>query len=332
MRCVTDGKAAARPAPAEGRLEHAPITFFATVMGLAGFTLALHAAETAFGLDPLASSLARGATIVVFLSVLVLYGAKMVFHRKAVVAEWNHPVRLAFFPTVSISLLLLAITALQDWPGPARALWLAGMVGQGVLTLAVISGWIGTRSFQHGHLNPAWFIPAVGNVIVPVAGVPLGYVDLSWLFFSAGLMFWVVLLTLVFNRLIFHDPLPGRLQPTLVILIAPPAVAFLAWLRLNGGQVDALAHVLLSLGYVFAALVAVQVPKLARLPFALSFWALSFPVAALTIASFAHAGATGSAAHLGIGAALLALLAALILGLVGRTALAIARGEICRPE
>jgi tellurite resistance protein len=34
-----------------------------------------------------------------------------------------------------------------------------------------------------------------------------------------------MLLTLVFNRIIFHDPLPGKLQPTLVILIAPPAVA-----------------------------------------------------------------------------------------------------------
>ena len=329
---MTDGAAGAAPAAAHDRLAHLPITFYATVMGLAGLALALHAAETAFGFRAGASTAARAVTIAVFLAVTAAYGAKIMFRASAVVAEWQHPVRLAFFPTVSISLLLLSVTLLGDAPRIARALWLAGAAGQGVLTLAVISGWIGTRSFQHGHLNPAWFIPAVGNVIVPVAGVPLGFVELSWLFFSAGMMFWLVLLTLVFNRLIFHDPLPGRLQPTLVILIAPPAVAFVAWLRLNGGQVDALAHVLLSLAYVFAALVAVQAPKLARLPFALSFWALSFPIAALTIASFAHAGAAGSAAHRGIGAALLGLLLAVILGLVGRTVVAIARGEICRPE
>jgi len=329
---VTDGAADTGPDAGGNRLEHAPITFFATVMGLAGLTLALHAAETAFGWRPLASQAARIVTIADFLAVAVLYGAKALRHPRAVAEEWNHPVRLAFFPAVSISLLLIAVTLLADNRGAAHVLWVLGAAGQGVLTLAVISGWIGTRSFQHGHLNPAWFIPAVGNVIVPVAGVPLGYLELSWLFFSAGMMFWIVLLTLVFNRLVFHDPLPGRLQPTLVILIAPPAVAFVAWLRLTGGQVDPMAHVLLSLAYVFAALVAVQAPKLARLPFALSFWALSFPIAALTIASFAYARAAGSVAHAWIGAALLLLLIAVILGLVGRTLLAIRRGDICKPE
>ena len=329
---MTDAATGAGAGPGESRLAHLPITFFATVMGLAGLTLALHAAEVALGTGAVASPAARAVTIGVFLVVLGFYGAKIILWPRAVREEWHHPVRLAFFPTVSISLLLIATTLLADAPGAARALWLLGTAGQGMLTLAVISGWIGTRSFQHGHLNPAWFIPAVGNVIVPVAGVPLGYLELSWLFFSAGLLFWVVLLTLVFNRLVFHDPLPARLQPTLVILIAPPAVAFLAWLRLTGGVVGPMAHVLLSLAYVFAAIVAVQAPKLARLPFALSFWALSFPLAALTVASFAYAGAAGSAAHRAIGLALLALLVALILGLVARTAIAIARKEICRPE
>lgn len=164
-----------------------------------------------------------------------------------------------------------------------------------------------------------------------MAGAPLGYVELSWLFFSAGIVFWLVLLTLVFNRLVFHDPLPGRLYPTLVILIAPPAVAFLAWLRLTG-EVDAFARILLNSGYVFAAIVAVQVPRIVRLPFALSFWALSFPVAALAIASFAYGRATLSEAHVLLGTALLAILALTVAALVLRTGLGMARGEICRPE
>ena len=42
---------------------------------------------------------------------------------------------------------------------------------------------------------------------------------MPWLFFSAGMLFWPVRLTLVFSRLNFHDPLPGRLYPTLAILI-----------------------------------------------------------------------------------------------------------------
>lgn len=316
---------------AQGRLEHFPITFFATTMGLGGFTLALRAGASVLGLPTGLYLVAFWATVLVFSLVAIGYAAKAMRHWGAVNAEWNHPVRLSFYPTASVSMLLLATALLTIAKPAALALWIIGTALQGVLTLSIVSNWIGTRSFQHGALNPAWFIPAVGNVIVPVAGAQLGFVEISWLFFSAGMMFWVVLLTLVFNRLVFHDPLPARLQPTLVIMVAPPAVAFVAWLRLVG-QVDAFAHILLSLGYLFAALVAVQLPRILRLPFAMSFWALSFPVASLTIATLVYAETVHSGAHVTLGAGLLVVLAVLIAGLVGRTLLAIARGEICQPE
>ena len=223
-------------------------------------------------------------------------------------------------------------TSVNDYrPDLALPIWLLGVAGQGVLTVAVISGWISHRAFEVGHLTPAWFIPAVGNVIVPMAGAPLGWPETSWLFFSAGMIFWLILLVLVFNRLIFHAPIAARLFPTLVILIAPPAVAFVSYFRLVGG-VDPFAHVLLNCGYVFAILVLVQVPKLIRLPFALSWWALSFPLAALTVASFLYGRAMDSLAHIGIGLGLLALLSVVVAGLMARTGLAIARDEICRPE
>lgn len=310
------------------RLEHFPITFFATTMGLGGLALAMRAG---FGAQSTGFLIALGATATVFALVLATYLLKILRHPKAALAEWHHPVRLAFFPTVTISMLVLATAALPVLPEAARMLWIAGMLGQGALTLAVISGWIGSRSFQHGHVSPAWFIPAVGNVIVPVAGAQLGWIETSWLFFSAGMLFWIVLLTLVFNRLIFHDPLPARLQPTLVILIAPPAVAYVAWVRLTGGG-DPFAQVLLSLGYVFAALVATQLPRIVRLPFALSFWALSFPVAALSVASFVHAETVHSTLHHNIGMGLAGVLVGLIAALVFRTIRAMIAGQICQPE
>lgn len=313
------------------RLSHFPITFFAIVMGLMGLVLALHSAA---GVLPWAGALSQAMLFValaVFAVIALFYLAKLARHPDAVVAEWNHPVRLAFFPAISISLLLSATALVTDFPAVARIVWILGVAGQGVLTVAVVSGWISHRAFEVGHLTPAWFIPAVGNVIVPVAGVRLGHIEISWLFFSGGLVFWIVLLTLVVNRLVFHDPIPARLFPTLVILIAPPAVAFVAYMRLTG-QVDPFAHILLNAAYVFAVLVLVQVPKLLRLPFALSWWALSFPVAALTIASFLYGTAAGSAAHHRIGVLGLAVLAVVILGLVARTLIAIVRKEICQPE
>ncbi len=319
-------------AVAEPRLAHFHITFFASVMGLAGLTLALHAAAEPLGVPHWLSYLALLATIIVFFVVSGFYVAKAMRHPKAVRGEWAHPVKLAFFPAVSISLLLIATALRPVMPGLAMVVWVVGAAAQAGLTLAVVSGWIGHRPFQPMHISPAWFIPAVGNVVAPVAGVALGFVELSWLFFSVGVLFWVILLTLVMNRLIFHDPLPGRLLPTLVILIAPPAVAFLAWLQLNGGVLDPLARVLFYLSLAFAGIVAVQVPGFARLPFALSWWALSFPVAALTIATLRYGALSGIAGITWLGAVFLILLVAIVAMLLIRSLSAIRRGEICRPE
>ena len=329
MTDMTQGTAAQMPA--HSRLEHFPVTFFAIVMGVAGLSLALRAVEHAYTLPSWGSDLAHAASILIFALVAILYGVKALRYPAAVQAEWAHPVRLAFFPAISISLLLIATLTLSRAPALAEGLWLLGMVLQGVLTIAVISGWIGHRAFQTPHLSPAWFIPAVGNVIVPVAGVQLGYLEISWYFLSVGLIFWIVLLTLVMNRLIFHDPMPGRLQPTLVILIAPPALGFLSWVSLTG-QIDAFARILMNGAYLFTLLVAVQLPRIVKLPFALSFWALSFPFAAVTVASFLYADRTGSAAHHLFGTVLAAVLLIIIAALVTRTIRAIRADEICQPE
>jgi tellurite resistance protein len=324
--------AAEDPGAGNDRLADFPVPFFATVMGLGGLTLALHAAEAQADLGHAASLAALALTVAAFLAIAGLYALKALRHREAVAAEWRHPVKLAFFPAITICLLLIATALRPVAEEAARAVWLAGAAGQAGLTLAVLSNWIGHRPFQPMHLSPAWFIPAVGNVVAPVAGVGLGFPETSWVFFSAGMVFWLVLLSLVMNRLVFHDPMPGRMVPTLAILIAPPAVAFLAWLQLNGGVVDAFARILYGAALVFLALAATQAHRLRALPFALSWWALSFPVAALAIATLRFGDGIGSGAHVTAGYGLVAVLVLIVAALVARTGVGIARREICRPE
>jgi len=308
-------------------LAHFPIKLFGSTMGLFGLALALRAgglATISYGVT--------GAGTLLLLGLLALYIMKAVRFPEQVAGEWRHPVRLSFFPATNISILLLALLLQDIVPKLSAALWVLSAVTQAILTLVIVSAWISHRAFPHQTLSPAWFIPAVANVIVPLGGVHLGMLDASWYFFSVGMLFWLVLLTLVFNRVIFHDPLPGKLQPTLVILIAPPAIGFLAWIALNGGEIDAFARILINTALFFAGLVALQVPVLLRLPFALSFWALSFPLAALTTAVFRYAALTGSDLFRMSGFALLCLLALTILVLSVRTIRAALSGNICKPE
>jgi len=317
---------------AQSRLEHYPVTFFAIGMGLMGLTLAFHAATPFYPWAEAVSTALLWIGLAVLAVIAFFYLFKLMRYPAAVAWEWHHPVRLAFFPTMSVSLLLAATALSGVYPDVARVAWMIGVVAQGILTVAVISGWISHRSFEVGHLTPAWFIPAVGNVIVPVAGAEMGYIETSWAFFAVGMVFWGVLLTLVMNRLIFHDPIPGRLFPTMVILIAPPSVAFVAYVKMTGGVVDGFARTLLYVGYFFAVLVLAELPKLAKLPFALSWWALSFPLAALAIASFLFARLEHTMFHQVVASVVLALLVVLVIGLAVRTLMGVVRGEICRPE
>ncbi|HBQ36055.1 MAG TPA: C4-dicarboxylate ABC transporter [Rhodobacteraceae bacterium] len=315
----------------DSRLMHFPITFYAVTMGLFGLTLAFYSAGSALEwISPLGNATLI-ASLIVFALITVLFIAKSVIYPAALKAEWNHPIRVTFFPAISISLMLIAVCFLPKYAGIANMFWLAGVVLQGILTLSIISRWIGHKPFEYSHINPAWFIPAVGNVVVPIAGAQLGYIEVSWLFLSGGLLFWIVLLTLVLNRMIFHTPIPGKMLPTLVIMIAPPAVAFIAYIQLTA-EVDNFARILLNLGYVFFLIVLTQTPGLFKLAFSMSFWALSFPVASLTIGSFHYATLTGSQAHETVGILLLALLTAIIVFLVLRTIIAILKGQVCKPE
>ena len=313
------------------RLRDMPVSFFATVMGLSGLTIAAHKVETALGWQNGASLSLLAASGAVFAVLAFFYVHKILVHGHAVAEEWAHPVRISFFPTISIALILLATAALPVHVGLSKALWVAGAALHMTLTLLVMTSWINHSRYEVIHTNPAWFIPVVGNIIVPIAGITHAPADLSWFFFSVGLLFWLVLLTIVLYRLIFHNPLPGRLVPTMFILLAPPSVGFVAWTVLSG-TVDPFGRILYFSAAFMFLLMLPQLPKFSRLSFTLSWWAYSFPLAAFTIATLVMAERTHAPFYHWAGLTLFWVLSAVIAGLSVRTAIAIVRHEICRPE
>lgn len=171
------------PQRAAPRLAYFPVTFFAVVMGLAGLALATHRVELLLGSGSFASTGLIGLTALVFCIIAVLFVLKCLRHPAEMRAEWNHPVRIAFFPAITIGALLIAAGVLPASEPLARAIWIPAAIAHLVVTLGVVSAWISHRTFEQAHLTPAWFIPAVGNVLVPVAGVQLGYLEVSWFFF-----------------------------------------------------------------------------------------------------------------------------------------------------
>jgi len=317
--------------PPQQRLEHFPISFFATVMGTAGLAIAWKKAHHVLGLPAEIGLALQWWALAIFVLLALGYAAKMAGHWSAVKHEFAHPIRLNFFPASSISLLLLAVAFADTHAGLAQGFWTIGAILHLGFTLTVMSSWIHHTRYDIKHANPAWFIPVVGNIIVPVAGVAFAPAEVSWFFFSIGLVFWIVLLTIVMNRLFFHEPLPERLTPTLFILIAPPAVGFVAWVKLHGGEIDGFARILYHAALFLTLLLASNALRFFRLRFFLSTWAYSFPLAAITIATLMMAE-HGGGLFVPLGWGLLTILTIVLGLLTGRTLLGVARGEICVPE
>jgi tellurite resistance protein len=310
------------------RLKHFPVSWFSVIMGMAGFTIAWRRAEHFYGFDFGLSAVLLGLTTLAFLVLTLLYTAKIIKYPAEVLAEISHPVKLAFVPTFSIGLLLVSIAYLPFLPGVSFWLWVVGSTLHILLTLYVLSSWIHHTKYEITHLNPAWFIPVVGNILVPIAGMQHASPEISWFFFSLGLFFWPILTAIIFNRLIFNVSLPDRFMPTLFIFIAPPAVGFISWFTLTGG-VDAFGRILYFIGLFFTLLLLSQFAYFRSLKFFLSWWAYSFPIAAMTIATFIMASATGLAFYSSLATGLLVLLSMLIVMLLIRTALTVVRREIC---
>lgn len=315
----------------QSRLSNFPVSFFSSVMGMTGFSIAIAKAESVYGLDPRVSLALSVISLLLFMFLSGIYMLKLIKHEQAVIKELYHPVKLNFFPTISISLILLSICMLHNNRPFAEVLWLLGTSFHLGFTLFVMSAWINHDFFDIKHMNPAWFIPIVGNILVPIAGVPLGYSDISWFFFSIGVVFWPILLTIIFYRIIFHPALPEKLVPTFFILIAPPAVGFISYLQLNG-ELDNFARILYFTALFFTLLVFTQLRRFFKLKFFLSWWAYSFPMAAISIASLVMYQKTQNILFSGIGIVLLTILTLFISMLIIKTSNAIMDKQICVQE
>ena len=222
--------------------------WFATVMGLAGLALAWTTAVPKMG--PAAEWVARGIggfAALVFLVLLALFSRRGQLYPEALTADLLHPVRHAFFATITVALILLATLgyALYGMSVFWETLWLLACLLQFAVTVWVLSRWWrgnNVGGFQWPGITPVLIIPVVGNVLAPLAGVPLGQHEWAAVQFGIGAFLWPVLMALIFVRIGVHGMWPDRLLPTGFITVAPSArpgwlknSVRLAWSKPLGG-------------------------------------------------------------------------------------------------
>ncbi len=308
-----------------------PVALFGSVMGLTGLSLAWRLAHAYFGTPAWIAQGIGGVAIAAFVAMTVGYALKALTGFSHVRAEFNHPVAGALFGTPLISAMLLPVILADLNLWLARALWMAGTVGMTLFAWHMAGRWLGI-SQQRSHATPAWIVPLVGMLDIPLAVPALGFSApphaVMMLGLSVGIFFAVPLFTIIFSRLMFEEPLAPGASPALLIMLAPFAVGFSAYV-ITIGRLDALAE---GMFWVALFLLAVLLMRLRHLrsccPFRVSWWAVSFPLAAVAGASVRYASLAQTLWADAIASVLLALATVVIAGLFLRTAAGIVRGEL----
>jgi tellurite resistance protein len=306
-----------------------PAALFAIPVGLFALGGAWRRAG-AFGwsyAQPLAELLAACA-LAVLAVLLLIYLAKLLRHRKAVAAEFAHPVAGSLLALLPLSLLLCIVT----FGVPGHAGWLTltllVLLLMGVIAIRVV-GVISTGALPAAMVTPALYVPPVGGGLVGgMALQVLGYPGWAALLFGMGLVSWGLLELRVLNRL-FEGAMAEPLRPTIGLELAAPTVGTLTvatlWPQLPGELL------IIGLGIAAGPLVAV----LARyrwwghVPFAPGFWSFSFPAAAFAasmVEVVRRGGWPPAVAGLALGLASLVIAFLLV-----RTLLLLAQGRLVPP-
>ena len=305
-------------------LEHLFPAWFALVMGWTGLAQAWLRGTDLLGDTALGLALVAGGFAALIFCLLCLASVwRLKLHLHAVIKDLQHPIRHAFMATFPVSVILLAAlgAALFQDTHPTLDLalevfWCAGSVLEFVATGWVISRWLRPHAeggLQWPALTPALFIPVVGNVLAPLGGVPLGFESWSVAQFGIGLLLWPILQTLLFVRWGQVGPLPAKLSPTLFICVAPPSAVGLSLLVMQAPVL--LAWAAWGMALFFLALTLTQLEAMRAQPFGMSFWGMSFPLAAFSALTLRLAS-TPSGAWLQLPAlGMLALTSLVILGL-----------------
>jgi tellurite resistance protein len=309
-------------------ISNLPVNLFASVMGIAGVAIAWRHAVQWMPIAARVADLVGGLSIAVFLALSLGYVFKAVRHPAAVVDEFRHPIAGNFFGTIPIAILLLSSLVAQQAPALAEKIWMTGTV----LTIALCFV-IKSRLF-HGQVDadkavPAWFIPGVATLDIVVAGgsMPMPWAhEINLFALAVGTMIALLLFTVIMSRIIHHERLPKGMLPSLLILIAPFEVGFLAYTNFTQ-QVDTFSGLLFYFGlFMFIILVPKVFGK--GIPFGSGWWAISFPMAALTSAALKYADHVQLLPLTVMAIALLCALSIVVAVLFVKTLLAIFDGSL----
>jgi tellurite resistance protein len=271
-------------------VQYLPVGLFGSTVAMADLSIAWKAGAVTFGLPAVISAAIGILTAAMFVLLLSLYILKLIRYHEVAKEELMDPVTEHFTGTLFISAVLLAVVAVPFSLAVARILWCCGTVG-GIAFIYVLMG----RLYK-GRLDPKSAVPpvlipglTVLNAANAVRAMQFGIwgSEINGILFSFGIAYVLLFFVIITHRLIYGDVLALFLEPTLLLMSAPFAVSFLAYVS-PGDPVNSFASVFFFFGLLLLVVLFFNVFK-KGLPFMISWWASCFSMGALTNAAIRYA-------------------------------------------
>jgi tellurite resistance protein len=320
-------------AAVERRSLRIPPNFFGMALGLSGLAAMWLYASDQFG----APAAVGDGLALIAAGVWVLVTAAYVRQGpRQIVADTRDPVVGPFLAAAPISGFLLGEALAAHAAMAGRVIVIVFLVA-GLLLGGWLTGQWMTGGLVEETFGPAFFLPGLGiGFVGSEAAATVGLHTMAEAFFGIGAVAWVLMSSVVFNRMFFRARLAPALLPTMAIELAPPAVASSAYFALH----PAPSPVALGLAGYAAFMVVAQLrllPLYRELSFTPGFWSFTFPCAAVATVGLRWLSVESPAGKSIYAWLLIAAVTALIAAIAARTLLALARRELLpaaatRPE
>ncbi|WP_344367182.1 TDT family transporter [Streptomyces gobitricini] len=305
-------------------VRHLGPNWYATVMGTAivanaGATLPVRAP----GLRT-ACAAVWALSLLMLLALLAARAVHWAHHRDQARAHLLDPAVAPFYGCPAMALVSVgggAVVVGGDWIGPgaavalAAALFLAGTVTG--LTVAVTVPYLMVVHHKVDSASPVWLLPVVSPMVSAALGpllvphLPPGQWQRTLLIccygmFGLSLLATLVVLPLVFGRLVTGGPPPLALTPTLFLVLGPLGQSTTAATNLAAAAAPGMPYAtglavlygvpVMGFALMWLALAGAMVLRARRrgMGFAMTWWALTFPVGTCVT------GAEGLARHTGL--------------------------------
>jgi C4-dicarboxylate transporter/malic acid transport protein len=300
--------------------EHFSPAWFASVMGTAVIPLALSFIEQPWARPVAACFFVLG--ILMFLAALGPWLTKFILFPGQVKKDLNHPIAGSFLPTMPIALIVISLDflkypdllfAVEVSQRIALVLWLIGAVGIYLMGFVILMHIFRHPEIRMEHANFGWYIPPVSKLLIPVAGFELAHTfpGLFELTFgvsiaSLGVGFFLFLFVgaTVYHRYVYHELPMSKIAATFFVGIAPTAILAVGLSKLMGllqahevMGIDPAAIIpvlkllilvnwgLAAWWFLMALLITLCYLRCLELPYALSWWAFTFPSGALAVST-----------------------------------------------